>query len=303
MTERTSGPVPGARMVISPHAGYRYCGRTMAYSYASLDLKPSVKRIFVIGPSHHIYFKNEVLLSGFKSLETPFGSLQVDQEVCEKLLLSPMGPMFGTMDPDVDMDEHSLEMQFPMLVQALLWRGISLEQVKLVPILVSHNSTEVDMAIGRLLQEYYKDAENLFVISSDFCHWGRRFGYTGYVGSEEELQEALKDETEIEMLTARSKLSHHQVDIWQSIEVLDRAAMKTLGVNNDAKKYQAWKSYLEVTSNTICGAKPISLVLAILAQLEGSETTFKWPKYSQSSRVSSLSDSSVSYVAGYAIVH
>lgn len=303
LTGRMAGPVPGARVVISPHAGYRYCGRTMAYSYASLDLKSTVRRIFVLGPSHHIYFKNQVLLSGFQSLETPLGSLQVDREVCEKLQQSPAGSLFGTMDAEADMDEHSLEMQFPMLVQALLWREIPLEHVKVVPILVSHNSTEVDWAIGRLLRSYFEDAENLFVISSDFCHWGRRFGYTGYVGSNEELQEALKDETEIEMLTARSKLSHHQVDVWQSIELLDRTAMQTLSSNDDSKRYQAWKSYLEVTSNTICGARPIAVLLAMLAQLDGLETNFEWPHYSQSSHVKDLNDSSVSYASGFATVH
>lgn len=31
---------------------------------------------------------------------------------------------------------------------------------------------------GQLLSKYLDDPANLFVISSDFCHWGQRFGYT-----------------------------------------------------------------------------------------------------------------------------
>lgn len=33
---------------------------------------------------------------------------------------------------------------------------------------------------GQLLMPYLLDPNNLFVISSDFCHWGQRFNYTYY---------------------------------------------------------------------------------------------------------------------------
>lgn len=297
-----SNSVPNARVIISPHAGYRYCGATMAYAYASLDLNPSVKRIFILGPSHHVYFRNQVFLSNFTTLETPLGNLQLDREVCDKLFKSREDHIFVPMDSDTDMGEHSIEMQYPMLVETLLWRNIPLEQIKVVPMLVSHNSTEVDLAVGHVLKEYMDDSENLFIISSDFCHWGRRFAYTGYVGSEDDLKDALQEETEIEMLTARSKLSHHQIDIWQSIEVLDKMAMKVLNENDNTMKYNASKQYLEITGNTICGARPIAVILSALSLMESSKgrTKFDWPNYSQSSHVKDLDDSSVSYAAGYA---
>jgi predicted class III extradiol MEMO1 family dioxygenase len=31
---------------------------------------------------------------------------------------------------------------------------------------------------GALLSPYLSDPANLFIISSDFCHWGSRFRYT-----------------------------------------------------------------------------------------------------------------------------
>ena len=41
-----------ARAIIGPHAGYRYCGACAAYAYRQID--PSrVRRVFVLGPSHH----------------------------------------------------------------------------------------------------------------------------------------------------------------------------------------------------------------------------------------------------------
>jgi hypothetical protein len=36
---------------------------------------------------------------------------------------------------------------------------------------------------GALLAPYIADPFNLFIISSDFCHWGSRFSYTHYDSS------------------------------------------------------------------------------------------------------------------------
>lgn len=282
----------GANVIISPHAGYRYCGKTMAHSYASLDLT-EVSRIFIMGPSHHVYFKNKVLVSGFDSVETPLGDLQVDTDVASELIKSEH---FAEMDPGVDMEEHSIEMQYPMLAETLKWRNVSLDKVKIVPLMVSHNSKEIDWEIGNILGKFLKPG-TIFIISSDFSHWGRRFGYTGYVGSQDDLKDSMAFGTEIEMLTSRSKLSHHQIDIWKSIELLDRGAMSVLKTPGD--KYDFWEKYLLVTGNTICGARPIALMLAILAQTK--DGIFHFPAYSQSSHVHDLHDSSVSYGSGYAI--
>lgn len=39
---------------------------------------------------------------------------------------------------------------------------------------------EVEQMYGEIFAKYLADPENLFVISSDFCHWGSRFRYTYY---------------------------------------------------------------------------------------------------------------------------
>ncbi|CCH59590.1 hypothetical protein TBLA_0B07740 [Henningerozyma blattae CBS 6284] len=296
-------PIDKARIIVSPHAGYRYCGPTMAYSYASLNLTQNVKRIFILGPSHHLYFRNEILLSKFNQLETPLGNLTIDNELNEKLIKDGKkhSNIFNYMDKDTDLDEHSLEMQYPMLLQTLNWRKISPDKVKIIPMLVSHNTKDVDMSLGKILLPYLKDEKNLFIISSDFCHWGRRFQFTGYVSDEKELEEAIEEETEIEMLTSRSKLPHHKVPIWQSIEILDKHAMKVLTESANIEKYSNWKKYLEISGNTVCGANPCSVILAIIALLKDERLIkFEWPKYSQSSKVTNVDDSSVSYASGFA---
>ena len=43
-----------------------------------------------------------------------------------------------------------------------------------VPILVGSLANDKEQLYGELLAPYLADPDNLFVISSDFCHWGRR---------------------------------------------------------------------------------------------------------------------------------
>lgn len=50
----------------------------------------------------------------------------------------------------------------------------------IIPIVVGSLSPEKEAFYGRLLARYMADPQTLFVISSDFCHWGQRFRYTYY---------------------------------------------------------------------------------------------------------------------------
>ena len=42
-------PFPGARVVISPHAGYAYSGPCAAWSYKSLDLSKAYAFLHIVG--------------------------------------------------------------------------------------------------------------------------------------------------------------------------------------------------------------------------------------------------------------
>ena len=44
------------------------------------------------------------------------------------------------------------------------------DSFKVVPVLVGSTSHEKELLYGKLFSKYLKDPENLFVISSDFCH-------------------------------------------------------------------------------------------------------------------------------------
>lgn len=41
-----------------------------------------------------------------------------------------------------------------------------------MPVLVGSLSTEKEQMYGQIFSPYLADPDNLFVISSDFCHWG-----------------------------------------------------------------------------------------------------------------------------------
>ncbi|KXX74573.1 Protein MEMO1 [Madurella mycetomatis] len=70
-------PIPGARVIIAPHAGYSYSGPCAAWAYKALDLS-AAKRVFVLGPSHTYYLRG-CALTTFDKYATPFGDLIVDK--------------------------------------------------------------------------------------------------------------------------------------------------------------------------------------------------------------------------------
>lgn len=277
-----TSPIPGARILVGPHAGYAYLGPRLAETFAAWDTL-KVRRVFVLGPSHHVYFRQRALVLAYAAYDTPVGQLPVDTEVCAKLCAGLLAP-FGYMLEAVDDDEHSFEMHAPFIAQRAQEAGV---EVKIVPIMISGLSSELREKVVAALAPYMEQEENTFVVLSDFCHWGRRFGYTEYVPGQDLAQCA-------EYLARRQGSN----EIWQSIEFLDRLAMEiALG-----GKTKLWDEYIEETGNTICGQKPLGIVLRLLEKGGTGGGGFKWLGYSQSSQVTDPHDSSVLYASGYAVV-
>lgn len=279
----TTGPVPGARVLVGPHAGYTYLGPRLAETFAAWDTS-KVRRVFVLGPSHHVYFRNKALTSHYALYETPLGPLPVDTEVCAKLCELTLGA-FGYMLLAVDEEEHSFEMHAPFIVYRAQQEKVD---VKIVPIMVSGLNKALKEKIVQELSPYFADEQNAFVVLLDFCHWGRRFGYTEYVPG--------KDLGECSEYTESVARAPGANKIWQSIEFLDRKAMEIALVGSLAK----WDEYIEETGNTICGQKPLAIVLRLLEEAQALKG-FNWLGYSQSSQVTRPSELSVSYALGYVV--
>ena len=63
----------------------------------------------------------------------------------------------------------------------------------MVPVLVGSTSQEQEHTYGVIFSKYLQNPENLFVISSDFCHWGKRFRFTPYDKTKGEIYESIED--------------------------------------------------------------------------------------------------------------
>ncbi len=167
--------------IICPHAGYMFSGQTAAFAYERLKTG-KYKRVFLLGPSHHIAFKG-IALPSENAFATPLGDLQIDRTVLQEFLRQPY---FHEMDNVFDC-EHSLEMQLP-------WIRKTLGEIKLVPLAVGMvNNDEITQIADTIKTELAEG--DLIVVSSDFTHYGPRFDYQpfGQPRSQEELQAQIKD--------------------------------------------------------------------------------------------------------------
>lgn len=280
--EATAGPIPGARVLVGPHAGYTYCGARLAETYAAWDTT-GARRVFILGPSHHVYFLDAAKVSPFAHYNTPLGSLPVDTAVCQALV-SAAHSAFVYMSEDEDEDEHLFELHAPFVAFRSRADRVA---VLIVPIMICGLLPDLRARVVAQLLPYMADPQNTFVVSSDFCHWGRRFGYTEYTPT-----------ADLALLSSYKRQTGQPVH--QSIEYLDRCAMDAAEAGS-----AEWESYIDATGNTICGQKPVSVVLRLVEQYVkqggavGDGKLFQWLGYLQSSHVESVVDLSVSYASGY----
>lgn len=259
-------PIANLKAIIAPHAGYSYSGPAAAWAYKCLD-KSRIKRIFILGPSHHVYLDG-CALTKCDQYETPLGNLIIDKETVAELRQTGK---FSDMSISTDEDEHSIEMHLPYTFAVA-------PEAKIVPILVGSISTRKEKEFGKLLAPYLSDPETIFIVSSDFCHWGRRFSYTYY--EENGKVTHLSGNTSAPIHESISRLDHEGMDIIESGSATEFA------------------SYLSKTKNTICGRHPIGV---LLNALEGQNIEIKFTRYEQSSQVMSANDSSVSYASAYVV--
>lgn len=57
-----------------------------------------------------------------------------------------------------------------------MFEGI--DDVKLIPLMVGQIPDDRFDKYAKLFKTYFMDQQTLFIISSDFCHWGKRFNFT-----------------------------------------------------------------------------------------------------------------------------
>ncbi len=173
---------------------------------------------------------------------------------------------------------------------------------------------------GEILAPYLADPTSVFIISSDFCHWGTRFNYTYYLPSptsSENEGRVLKSGDRVPRVS-KDGGSNDSLKIHESIGVLDRMAMDAV----ESGRHEAFTKILRDTGNTVCGRHPIGVVMAAIQKVgeggekggvgsggDGGESAggmkkgrFKFVRYERSSDCESVRDSSVSYASAFAIL-
>ncbi len=145
--------------LVVPHAGYLFSGEVAASAYRQLDRNRSYRHIFILGPTHRMYFDGVSVYTGSNFI-TPLGKVPVDPLAARLVEQNS----FLSSDPAPHRHEHCIEVQLPFLQYWLE------EPFSVVALLVGGESRETTRKLAEILQPWFND-ENLFIISADFSHY------------------------------------------------------------------------------------------------------------------------------------
>lgn len=206
--------------LIVPHAGYIYSGYGAAAGYCLLQ-KHDYNRIIVLAFSHS-YYHTSIGVSNFDKYKTPIGEINVDLDLANELLKHK--DIFDTITA-IDAREHSMEIQLPFIQK-------SVPNAKVLGLYVGNLSKEKFINAAEILKKYLQP-KTLFVVSSDFTHYGENYGYLPFPPNQ---------------------------DVKKDLSNLDGGAINEI-INYNVDGFQ---DYVKRTGITICGKNPITLLLVML---------------------------------------
>ncbi len=201
--------------IIAAHAAYVYSGKNAASAFATLK-NGKYKRAILIAPSHR-YRLNGLAYGDFDFFETPLSLIKTDKSAIAKIANNCE---FVSKAEKAHIGEHSLEVELPFLqmVQA---------DIPIVPLICGYVNDEIVEKISDAMLDFLGD-DNIWIISSDFTHYGQAFGYSPFEG-----------------------------DVATKIKKLDMGAAEKI----KSIDYNGFRDYLDETGATICGANPIKIFL------------------------------------------
>ncbi|MCK5023369.1 MAG: AmmeMemoRadiSam system protein B [Candidatus Aenigmarchaeota archaeon] len=149
------------QLVISPHAGYVYSGKTAAHAIGSLM---TAKKFIVLGPNHNVMGSDfSIFLDG--EWVTPLGNVNINSTLAKELLKCDI-----IKDDEIAHEyEHSIEVQLP-LIQHIV------EDFSFVPISIKNMDYSKDFLnkceiLGKHIANIIKDNNINVIASSDFSHY------------------------------------------------------------------------------------------------------------------------------------
>lgn len=214
----TAAPDPGVTAAVVPHAGHRYSGRAAGAAYRRLA-PARWARAVVVAPSHRRAFRGGAVhpASGFA---TPLGTVEADRETAGRLAACPG----VALDPRPFRGEHAVEIQLPFL-------RVVAPGLPVVALLVGTTELAALVLVAAALREI-DDGATLFLVSSDFTHYGAAFDYVPFPPDGAE--------------PVRRRLAE-----------LDAGAIEAV-CRGDA---DGFRDYVEATGATVCGWGPIEALL------------------------------------------
>ena len=205
--------------IIVPHGAYPYSGQCAAWAYKEIAESKFPKTFILLFPDHsgtHFDFATTD-----QDFETMLGIVKTDREFVNKLLQTNL------VKKTTNFKEHSIEVQLPFLQLA---NKDKLNDIQIVPIICPTTNNYKELA--QEILNINKDI--IIIISSDFTHYGVKFGYTPF-----------------------------KFNIHQSIKDLDKNAIKLI-MNYNSDEFL---KYIKNTKATICGQDPIALGIEILKNI------------------------------------
>jgi len=147
--------------LILPHAGYIYSGPVAAWGMQEAAKKGIPETVIIIGPSH-TGMGMPVSVWDKGSWETPFGEVQVDEELAFEFLKNYD---YANSNYNAHLGEHSIEVHLPLLQFTL---GNSF---KILPISMMDQRKQTAEEIAGVFSKIKDMKKCIFIASTDLNHY------------------------------------------------------------------------------------------------------------------------------------
>ncbi len=146
-------------VVIAPHAGYGYSGKTAAYAYSALNSAET----FVILCPNHTGMGSAISISSDAQWETPSGNLRVDEAFADALAEK----LHIEREELAHLQEHAIEVQLPFIIHKF---GIT---ARIVPICLATDDFDSLIKVGQAISQIQAGTKRKICViaSSDFSHF------------------------------------------------------------------------------------------------------------------------------------
>lgn len=145
------------KMLVVPHAGYKYSAQVAAKAYAELlKYGEDIDTVVIVGPAHYEYVKGAAL-PAHDYFKTPLGNIPLDKQKISAL----MDNQLFKQDNKPFVKEHSIEVQLPFLQKVL-------KNFKIVPVVYGQVEPQ---QLADALSVFLDDEKTLLIFSADLSHY------------------------------------------------------------------------------------------------------------------------------------